>query len=275
MAVIKPVTLVERAAAILADDALKIALKRRNVLVVGLGRGREVVGAFGPHFVEIAVQVGHPLLVEGHTLLGHFLRLPGPIAVEVEIIVRKTPAGPGLAVFTGKRRGVAQPAMHLVVPVHVAVVPVGVKARVKNDHAGFQNFGRNRKGSFRFGGHEQAVQHLHKRLGANGFVAMHVVTQPLNRRHRLPRRLPVEQANAAEVIGSDFVNTGHVGFAGHHDYGELAALVGGAVGNQFHAAGGLPGHLFGVGHNAVLGRKSFAGGISQKLGWAGNGSLRE
>ena len=82
----------------------------------------------------------HPLVVQGHALLRNFLRLPGPVAVRVKIIVRVATTGPGFVVLAGKRCWIGHAALHLVVPVHITVVAVGVQTGVQNHDGIVQDF---------------------------------------------------------------------------------------------------------------------------------------
>jgi len=85
---------------------LEGALPVGDLFMHWLSSWPEVVRGIVSLFVYIDVYVWHPRLIVGYTLLSLNLRVPGPIAIEIEVIMIGASAGPGLAVLSRLRIGV-------------------------------------------------------------------------------------------------------------------------------------------------------------------------
>ena len=270
---VEPVVLIEHLPVVVADDVLHLPLPGRDVLVERLGGGREVVGIVDAHLVEVGVHLGQPLRVEGNALAALLLGLPGPVAVQVEVVVVEAPARPGLVVLPGVERGVGRLTGHAVVPVHVAVVAVGVHAGVDEHHRTLQPLLQ-----LLVGGVGQVVEHPHHRLRRHRLVAVHVVAQPHDGRLRARRGRPALQAREAQVVAADVVQPCQVlGRGNLHDF-QRPVLVSAAVALHRHAAGRVRHHVVDVAQHLGLGREAAAQLVAQKLRWrqqrAGGGRRR-
>ena len=129
MGVIQPVITVKIAFVIRSHHFLHFALPRGDVFVIRFGRRCKIVRAVRPHFVKIAMYVGHPLVISGNQLTCNFLGLPSPIAVGVKQVMVITTTRPRLTMFPSRRIGIGRSAYFLIVPVYVAVMPIRIEAR--------------------------------------------------------------------------------------------------------------------------------------------------
>ena len=227
--------------------------------MVGLGGGREVVGIIRPHFVEIGVYFGQPLVVERDALAGFLLSLPGPVAVQVEVVVVEAAAGPGLVVLPGVGLGVGRLVTDAVVPVGVPVMAVGVHARVHDNDGIFEPVLHLLV--LRVG---QVIEHLHHGFGAHGFVAVHVVAQPAHGR-LLPLAGAGFQPGQLEVVMAHVVEAAEGLGAGNLHHFQRAVFVGAAVAHQLHAAGRVSRDVSHVAQQLGVGRELSAQLITQKL----------
>jgi len=147
------------------------ALRRGRMRVAGLGVGREVVGRIAAHLVEIRDHVRHPLQHEGHTPCALGLSLREPVPVQVEEIVIRPSAGPGLVVFGGGRLAVGRRGAPQEVLKDEAGAAVRVLGRVDDDD-GFPA-DQIRDGIVL---RRQQVPRLgHRRTGRRDLVAVHAV----------------------------------------------------------------------------------------------------
>ena len=103
---VREAALVETLGVRLAEGGEPRVLSRRDVRVLRLRGGREVVRGLSAHLVKVHHHVRIPLQVDAHA--PHRLRLGKgePVAVHVEQVVVRAAAGPGLVALRGHRVGV-------------------------------------------------------------------------------------------------------------------------------------------------------------------------
>ena len=131
---VEPAVGIEILRVILSDAGLKLPLPGRDHFMKGLGGGSKVIRIVDQLFVVIAMDLRHPLIVFLHAGLCFHLCLPGPVAVQIKVIMVHPSAGPGLPVFAGREIGYRFFAGHLVVPVHVAVAAIRVEAGINENN---------------------------------------------------------------------------------------------------------------------------------------------
>ena len=119
---------------IFSDSGLKLPLPGCYQFMQGFGAGGKVIIAFGVHFMKITMYLRHPFVVFFHTLLCLHLCLPGPVTVQVKIIMIGSAQGPGFAMFSGCRISVGVFALYLCKPVHIAVTAIGIYTGVNDNH---------------------------------------------------------------------------------------------------------------------------------------------
>ena len=135
--------------------------------------GREVVAVTGAHLVQIHVHLRLPRTVSGDAVAALGLRLPRPIAVEVEEIVVDASAGPGFVVFGSEAVAAGFGAFVRAIELHIALASVGVLDWIEDDHRLLQPLLHARV----LAG-EQFIGDLHRSLSRVRFVPVDVVAHP-------------------------------------------------------------------------------------------------
>ena len=86
---------------ILSDGHLEFPLPVGDYFMIGLRCRGKIIGLIDPLLMKVHMYLGHPLVIKTDPLLAFHLCLPGPVTVQVKIIVIGSATGPGLTVFTG------------------------------------------------------------------------------------------------------------------------------------------------------------------------------
>src|SRR5262245_53436481 len=80
-----------------ADRYLKISLPGSDHFMIGLRSRGKIIGVVYSLFVKIHMHMRHPLIVLNNALTALYLCLPGPITVQVKIIVIGPSTWPGFS----------------------------------------------------------------------------------------------------------------------------------------------------------------------------------
>jgi hypothetical protein len=158
-----------------AEPLDRIPLESR---VERLGGRRKEIGAFRAHLVEVDVNLRRSLPVTRDPRARLRLREPGPVAVQVETEVVRSPARPGRMVLArvGVRVGLAVHGGGQ--PGQVAHPPIGVHHRIDRQHDAAEELG-----GLRLPRRGQVVERRESGVGARRFVAVHPVGEPDENRH--------------------------------------------------------------------------------------------
>ena len=172
------------------------------------------------------IDVGHrePLLQGRDPAPCLGLRQDEPVAVQVEQVVVRTPAGPGLVVLGRQSVRVGHEALGHLKMMNETIATVGILHRVDDDDRVLED-GIDDLVALRG---KQVVGGQHRRVGGRDFVAVHGVGQP---RHRRPRGndslgLGAREPSVAQAshIGLYFVDARQVRRRGNHGIDEFPAL---------------------------------------------------
>src|SRR6056297_2945192 len=121
------------------------------------------------------MDVRSPFQKGGQTSPGLDLRLPQPIAIEIEVIVVHSTVGPGLVMFGAVRRRLGLAAARRTVKLDVAVVTIRIETGVDDDDHLFQA-----RGEIYLIGSRQLVEVLQRTGCRARFVAVDAVAEPDN-----------------------------------------------------------------------------------------------
>ena len=234
-------TLVEVLGIVLSDVPLALPLPGRNDGVVRFSSRGKIVGAVDALFVEIHMHLGHPFLVECRPRLRLALGLPGQIAVHVEQEVIGAASWPRFVVFPSTRVDVASCRGGLVLKMNIAVPAIGVDAGIDENHSLLQQCAV---------GGGQGLCGGHGGLGANGFVAVHVVTQ-VDPDHTVAGVHTF--FHALSVLGFQGFQIGHVLWRRHDQAQQGTAFTGGAIFRQLPMGPRRRKGFHGVHHLVVAG----------------------
>ena len=152
-----------------------------------------------------------PLTQSVRPTAGFRLRANKPVPIEIEQVVIRAPARPGLVVLGGQPVGVCNQALGHFEVMNKAVAAVGVLQRIDN-HDRIAHDGRNARIAARG---EQVIRSQHRGFRGRDLVAVHAVGQPGNRRltgddlARL-RGIRCSRIRQSPHIGLDLVNSRNV-----------------------------------------------------------------
>jgi len=135
---IQPAVGVKMFGIVAANHALEIALPGRDHFMKRFCCRRKIIGLIISLFVKIYMYLWQPLVVFQHALLRFNLRLPGPIPVQIEIVMIGAAAGPGLHMLSCYRVGIGCFPLHLVFPINITITPIRVNTGIQYDHDVFQ-----------------------------------------------------------------------------------------------------------------------------------------
>jgi len=171
--------------------------------------------------------LGHPLVIYAKALLGFGLCLPGPVAVQVKIIVIGASAGPGLIMFPGITQGIGRKALHLVIEADISFPAIGIEAGIYDHDGIFEPFLCLGIVLIR-----QLIKGTHGGFSRHGFVAVDVIAEPYDDRAVIIAvAFPAGKLQVLFPDGLQAVKVFRGGDDGHH---QRAAFVGGAVLLELH-----------------------------------------
>src|SRR5204862_6390214 len=100
---IKPTVSVEIPCMDFSNRHLEIPLPLCDYFMIRLCGGSKIVRCICPLFMKVYMYLWHPFIILKHSLLALRLCLPGPVAIEIKIIMIGSATRPGLPVFAGIR----------------------------------------------------------------------------------------------------------------------------------------------------------------------------
>ena len=257
---IQPALLVKVFGVVFANLYLKIALPLGDVAVVRLGCWRKIIRVVGALLVNVHMHLGHPFVVFNQALAGFDLGLPGPVAVEVKVVVVDSATGPGLLVLAGVGAHIGSSAHYVAVPMGITRVAVRVDARIDDDQGVVEPvFGGTVLGI------DQFVDHFQATFSPRGFIAVYRITQPYDAEVvQTGIGIAFQQACPAQVVLADGFQFSQIGFGRNKGQLQRAFLIGIAV--------GLQDDVFAVGRYVLVvadlhfvGGKMFTPFVGQKL----------
>lgn len=192
--------------------------------MIGPGGRCKIVGAVVALFVYIHMDVGQPVVVSGHALPGFQLSLPGPVAVQIEIVMIGPSTGPGLYMFPGFRTGIRHCVAYHPIPVGIPGLSIWIDTRVEYDQGIFEPG----LGTW-VPGIGECVQYRHCTFRACCFIAMDVEADPQDSRFERGINRSIQYPCAAEVVGPDGLEFGEVFRRGYESEQQWALFVGAAI----------------------------------------------
>src|SRR5699024_10430024 len=162
---------------ILSDRMLKVTLPISDGIMIRLCPGSKIIGILIILLMEVDMNMRHPPLVFSQARPAFLLNKPGPVTVQIKIIVIGSSTGPRLMVLPGIGMHVGISTGRLLVPADIAVASVGIEHRINNHYYILQpSFGLG------ISGPHQLVEGFHGGLAAGGFIAVHIITEPYDGR---------------------------------------------------------------------------------------------
>ena len=129
--------LVEIFCVVFSDNGLKFFLPTGNIPVKRFCCRSKVIGCIVTLFVKINVHFGLPLVKKRYPCSGLFLGLPGPIAVQIKIIMIGPAAWPVFPVFTCNRVGIGYRARCRAIKINVTLATVRIQTGVYHNQGIF------------------------------------------------------------------------------------------------------------------------------------------
>ena len=160
--------------------------------------GGEIVGAVYSLLMEVHMNMGHPAIVVWQSLTCFSLGSPGPIPVQVKVVVVGSPTGPWLCVFTGFFMNIWRLPPCLPVKMNIAVPPIRVEAWINNDDGVFEPC-RDRTVCVA----SQCMNDFQSSFGAHGFIPVNVITEP-DQYGDIPIRGSLQESGVLEVCCTNF-----------------------------------------------------------------------
>ncbi len=118
---------------IFTDRYLEVTLPFADAFVVGLCSWCKIIGLVYALLMKVYMNIWHPLQVFDYPLLAFHLCLPGPVPIQIKIIVIGSSARPWFTVLTCVGRWIVFIANGGIEPVYVSVPAVGIQAGI-HDH---------------------------------------------------------------------------------------------------------------------------------------------
>src|SRR5206468_11487479 len=131
---IQPAIFIEIFSIVLTNSNLEFPLPWCNYFMVRLRRRGKIIRIVIALLMIIAVYLRHPLVVPKYALLCFQLCLPGPIPVQVKIVMIEPSSWPWLTMLSCIAIGVGRFARYLGKPVYIPVTAIGVDIRIYDHH---------------------------------------------------------------------------------------------------------------------------------------------
>ena len=266
--VVQAEILVEITGVVAADLHLELTLEFGEGFVVRSRGRREVIRTFGTHFVEIGVHMRIPFVIEARADLRFLLRLPRPVAVQIEEIMVGASTGPWLVMLARIAVHIHGFSNGLMVPDRVTIASVRVHGRVDDHNGVFEPFL-----GFSVGGIGQLVQRKQRRFQAHRLVSVDVVAQPDDGDAVIDRG-SIQQAHTTQVVLADLLQFIHVFLRRDEGHHQGTSLIGLSVHLQFHVLLHRS-HVLHIGHGFVMVGEALTHLIAEEFGWRFQGLGRE
>ena len=228
---VEPAFFIEVTGVVLSDFSLKVALPWRDILMYGFGCGRKEIGIINTLLMHIRVHMWQPLVINIQSLAGFGLRCPGPVAVQVVVIVIGSSAWPGFTMLAGLLTRIGALVARHPVPVCISVVTVGVYGRINNNYRIFKVF----PDFFILSG-SQIVCKQHTRLRTRCFIAVNTHADPHDGR-LIRRRISLGHSGQSKIVQSNLFQSGHILRTGNNGNLQGSVLVSQSVIHQLHRCG--------------------------------------
>ena len=259
---------VEITGVVATDLHLELTLELGEGFVIRSRGRREIVRAIWTHFMEISMHVRIPFVIQLGADLRFLLRLPCPVAVQIEEIMVGASTGPRLVMLARITVHIHVFTNGLMVPDRVAVATVGVHRRVDHNHRVFEPLL-----SFSVGGIGQLVQREQCRFQAHRLISVDVVAQP-NNRDAVIDRGSINQAHTTQVVLANLLQAVHVLLRRDEGHHQGTSLIGLSVHLELHVVFHRS-HVLHIGDRFVMIGEALTHLIAEEFGRRFQGLGRE
>ena len=234
------------------------------VAIVRLTRRREIERRARSLLVQIHGHLRKPLQKRLDAPLRLGMRLREPVAIQIEVVVRRARTGPRTGVVHRLRiTRRALIARHPLEVVREPLATVRVFIRIDQHHSaveGHQRFGIRTS--------RELIEQRESRFHSRCFTTMHGMFEPHDRRHAFLRAFHFTRRRATWIgdalrVALNFRNAGNVRLTRHRQQQHLAPFERVRYGVHLHASG-RRGNAFDVAHHRAMRRESLSDLVAQQ-----------
>ena len=131
---IQPAVCIKIFCMIFSHHILEAPLPRCYHFMKRFGSRGKIIRTSRHLFMKIAMNNRHPFIIFFNPLLCFYLCLPGPIPVQVKIIMIASSSRPWFIVFHSIAIYIRVFSYNLVIPVYITVPAIGVQTGINDDH---------------------------------------------------------------------------------------------------------------------------------------------